>query len=84
MDRLVLPSDGDSDLFHVGDDPFRGAIATVDRAIGLFDRLLGDQRLLEALDFDLAGGPPKEPGTLDAWGTGLRTRGLAAARAARG
>lgn len=83
MDYLMLPSDGDSDLFPVEGDLVHKAIVTADHALGLFDRLLGDQRLLEALDFDLAGGPPKEPALLDCWGTGLRTRGLAAARAAR-
>ena len=62
--------------------PFDEARSALDRVIDLSGRLLADEGLLEALDWELAGGRPAEPGLLEQWGTAF-TRGLRTAKVTR-
>ena len=63
--------------------PFDAAREALDRVVGLAGAMLANERMLEALDWELAGGRPATPGILDQWGTSFTRGTLAAAKVAR-
>ena len=63
--------------------PFDAVREALDRVLDLSGKMLADEGLLEALDWELAGGRPATPGILDQWGTSFTRGTLAAAKVAR-